>query len=76
MAQVLIRDLDPDVVERLKLRARKNNRSLEAELREILELAVRADFSEARRLAKQIREKLAGRRHTDSTELLAEDRSR
>lgn len=36
MAQVLVRNLDDDVVERLKRRADGNGRSLEAELREIL----------------------------------------
>ena len=39
MATALVRDLDDDVYERLKARAAGNNRSLEAELREILVLA-------------------------------------
>ena len=37
MAQILIRGLDEKVVERLKERARRNNRSLAAEIRTILE---------------------------------------
>ena len=37
MAQILIRNLSPSVVERLKQRARLHHRSLEAEVREILE---------------------------------------
>lgn len=37
MAQVIIRNLDEEVVARLKRRARGNERSLEAELRVILE---------------------------------------
>lgn len=36
MAQVLIRNLEPDVLERLKARAAQHNRSLEAELRHIV----------------------------------------
>ena len=36
MANALVRDLDDQVYERLKARAVGNNRSLEAELREIL----------------------------------------
>ena len=36
MAQVLVRNLDDEVVERIKRRAERNGRSLEAELRDIL----------------------------------------
>lgn len=36
MSQILVRNLSPETVERLKKRARDNNRSLEAEVREIL----------------------------------------
>jgi plasmid stability protein len=43
MAQVLVRNLDEAVVERLKARAAAKQRSLEAELREILEEAARPD---------------------------------
>ena len=39
MATALVRDLDDAVYERLKARAAGHNRSLEAELREILVLA-------------------------------------
>ena len=49
MAQVLIRDLDPGLVDRLKERARARGRSLEAELRGILEAAAPVDPREARR---------------------------
>ena len=36
MAQVIIRNLDPETVEALKARAKRNRRSLEAELRDVL----------------------------------------
>lgn len=75
MAQVLIRGIDPEVVDRLKGRARDNGRSLEAELRGILEAAA-ADVVEAKALAARIRRRLAGRAHTDSALLVAEDRRR
>ena len=39
MASVLVRDLDPAVVERLKVRAEENRRSLQKELKAILETA-------------------------------------
>jgi plasmid stability protein len=76
MAQVLVRDLDDVIVERLKQRARRHGRSLEAELRLILERSARADMLEARRVAERIRGELAGRAHSDSAELVAEDRER
>ena len=41
MANVTIRNLEDEVVERLKARAKTHNRSLEAELREILTTAAR-----------------------------------
>jgi len=76
MAQVLIRDLDPRVVERLKVRARDRGRSLEAELRGILETAAMVDRRESRALAARIRRRLSGRAHSDSGALQAEDRAR
>ena len=76
MAQVLIRDLDPKMVQRLKERARQNGRSLEAELRGILEAAVETDVGAVKALAGRIRRRLAGRPHGDSALLVAEDRRR
>jgi plasmid stability protein len=76
MAQVLVRELDPETVERLKKRAARHGRSLEAELRLILERAATRDAAQAAVLAAKIRRRLAGRRHTDSALLVAEDRER
>ena len=54
MAQILVRDLDPDTVARLKLRAGAHRRSLQSEVRVILEEAAREtktpDEKEAARL--------------------------
>lgn len=76
MAQLLIRDVDPKVVGRLKDRARKHGRSLEAELRGILEAAAQTDIIDARALAARIRRRLSGRAHSDSASLVSEDRGR
>jgi plasmid stability protein len=46
MAQVIIRNLDPETVEALKARAKRNGRSLEAELREVLARSVACDARE------------------------------
>ena len=76
MAQVLVRNLEKTVVERLKRRAQRQGRSLQAELHDILERAARTDITDARRAAERIRRKLADREHTDSVELICQDRSR
>ena len=75
MANALVRDLDDQVYERLKARAVGNNRSLEAELREILVAASKqVSLAEAKARAAEIRQRLSGRSHSDSAELIREDR--
>lgn len=75
MAQVLIRNLDEKTVDKLKARAARNGRSLQAELRVILERAAEAVI-DPRVLAGRIRRELSGRSHSDSAALIAEDRRR
>jgi len=76
MAQVLVRGLDQAAVDRMKERARRANRSLEAEIRQVIEDAARQDAAadEFWRLADQFYDKLRGRKHTDSAVLIREDR--
>ncbi len=77
MANALVRDLDDAVYERLKARASGNNRSLEAELREILTAAsTQVDMATARANAEAMRRRLADRLHSDSGAILAEERLR
>jgi plasmid stability protein len=77
MATALVRDLDDAVYERLKARAAGNNRSLEAELRDILVLASKqVDVLTARAAAEAMRKRLEGRPHSDSGEILGEERLR
>jgi antitoxin FitA len=78
MAQVLIRGLEQSVVQRLKQRAAAKGRSLEAELRAVIEQAASFDakFAETRELAARLRRRLAGRTFSDSAELIADDRRR
>ncbi len=77
MASVTIRNLDDEVVARLKQRAKANNRSLEAELREILMNATRfGDTLDFRALAERIAAMTPDVPQTDSTELIREDRDR
>ncbi len=79
MAQVLVRDLDEEVVESLKRRAKQDGRSLQSEVKFILEQAAqepRVDMEAARALVENIRKKFKGRRFPDSAELIREDRDR
>jgi antitoxin FitA len=76
MAQILVRDLSPDIVARLKNRAERNGRSLQGEVKVILESAAKLSMSEAREVAAQIRQSFQGRMTSDSADLLREDRER
>lgn len=76
MAEVLIRNLDERTVTRLKQRAARNERSLQAELQTIIERAAMVDVVDGSALAARIRRKLSDRKHTDSTTLIASDRRR
>ena len=76
MAEVLIRNLDERTVARLKERAARNDRSLQAELQTIVERAAMMEPVDSRVLAARIRRKLSGRQHTDSTPDIADDRQR
>jgi len=75
--EVLVRNLDAAVVEQLKARARDGGRSLQAELKIILEQAVqpattRLSRAAYRALAGQVRTTLGDRPQTDCVTLLAE----
>jgi plasmid stability protein len=75
MAQLIVRNLDPELVARLKLRAAEHGRSAEAEHREILRQALavepRRSFKE---LAAKVRSMTSGRAHTPSEVLVREGR--
>ena len=78
MATINVRQLNDDVVRRLKRRAADNNRSLEGEVRQILEGAVEDDVSVKREsflaLAATLRRETEGRAQTPSEALIREDR--
>lgn len=77
MANLTIRNLDDAVVEKLKARAKQNERSLEAEIRTILKNAAgRLTGREARALAERISGMTPDVPQTDSVELIREDRDR
>ena len=54
MAQVIVRQLDEEVKEKLQRRARRHGRSTEEEIREILRNAVRSEGNVRTRLGSRI----------------------
>ena len=78
MATINVRQLDDDVVRRLKRRAAGNDRSLEGEVRRILARAVEDDAAAKREafraLAARLRRKAGGSPQTPSEALVREDR--
>ena len=76
MAEILVRNLDEEVVQRLKDRARTGGRSLQAEARMILEQAAKVDMAMARKLLDRFRARLGNRKLADSATLIREDRDR
>lgn len=79
MAQILVRNLDKDIVERLKKRAREDGRSLQSEVKFILEQAAaepKLDMEAALKISEEFRRKFKGRKFPDTVELIRGDRAR
>jgi antitoxin FitA len=76
MGQLLVRKVDDDLIRRLKERAAMAGRSAEAEHRLLLEQALRPGKPSFAERARRHREALRGRVHSDSAELIREDRDR
>lgn len=77
MAQILVRQLDDKLVERLKKRAKEHGRSLQSEVKTILEEAV-PDYGGVWKRIVRLKDTLnqADRSFSDSTPLIREDRDR
>jgi plasmid stability protein len=79
MAQILVRDLDDEVVERLKSRAKEEGRSLQSVVKLVLEQAARepkVDMERARKISEQFRRKFRGRKFPDTVKSIREGRAR
>jgi len=75
MASLHVRNLEDELVTRLKQRAAKHGRSAEAEHREILRRALVDDNGKSFwELAAEVRKLTAGTKQTPSEELIREDR--
>jgi plasmid stability protein len=77
VGSLIVRNLDDELIAKLKLRAARNKRSAEAEHREILQRALGGEPREAfKEIAAKLRAMTAGRRHTPSEELQREGRDK
>jgi len=76
MPDLLIRDLDERVLARLKKAAEANGRSLQAEIRDVLQQACARDLAPNRRISAMWLRRLAGGMYSDSAASIREDRER
>ncbi|TVP56323.1 MAG: hypothetical protein EA343_24185 [Nodularia sp. (in: Bacteria)] len=84
MAQILVENLDPLILEKLETLAKQHGRSLQEELKHILQQASETateyhssgDMEKAREAVARAQVRYAGKNFSDSTELIREDRER
>jgi plasmid stability protein len=75
MGSIVVRGLDEKTIGRLKERARLNRRSLQQEVKALLERAAKTlTMCEARRVSDQWRRRRGGRPMSNSAQLIREDR--
>jgi len=75
---VLVRNIAEDTLEKLKKKAAANNRSLQEELKELLEVHAGPDIVEVRKMVRENLEKYRkeDRKFSDSTKDIREGRER
>ena len=73
MPDVLVRNLDAELLRRLKAAAKANRRSLQAEIHDVLRRATTRNLAETRRLSARWLKRLSRSDHSDSVELIRED---
>ena len=76
MPNILIRDVSLKTVNRLKARAKQHNRSLQGEVKHLVEETVKTTMEDARLRARKIRSSFGKKTFSDSAELVREDRDR
>ena len=79
MAQILVRGLEEDFVKKLKERACRHGRSLQAEIKLILVETVNEEQWDADTALKKLdafKRRFKGRKFSDSADLIREDRDR
>lgn len=75
MANLLVRNLDKTIIARLKDRAARHGRSLQGEVKALLEQTT-GSLEEALKIAAKCRQRFKGRKFDDSVNMIREDRQR
>jgi plasmid stability protein len=76
LEQVVIEEVEPAILERLKLRALQSGRPLQAELRSILEMAAECDWLSVSPELQRVQAHFAGKSFSDSLGVLQEERAK
>jgi len=76
MAQILVRDLSEKTVNYLKKKAKEDGRSLQSEVKAILEQAAQMDMTASLYQVDRFRARFKGKQLPDSAVLIREERSR
>ncbi|MGF1672295.1 MAG: hypothetical protein ACFCUV_01255 [Rivularia sp. (in: cyanobacteria)] len=79
MAKIILENIDSNVIKKLEELAVQHGRSLQEELKHILEQVTQTKTSDTvdyQEMILQVQEMFAGRTFRDSAELLSEDRER
>jgi antitoxin FitA len=76
MPDILVRGLDAQTVKRLKARANQHGRSLQSEVKMLVERATGTGGEQAEEILERWRKRFAGRRFSASARLIREDRKR
>jgi hypothetical protein len=76
MPDILIRGLDAQAVKRLKTRAQRHGRSLQGEAKLLLEQAAGIGGDQVAEMFDSWKHRFDGRKFSDSTEMINEDRQR
>ena len=76
MADILIRGLEPETIKELKSRAKRHGRSLQGEVKLLVEQAAGVRGPDVAAMLDRWRQRFAGRKFTSSVRLIREDRRR
>jgi len=76
VANLLIRDLDEQVLSRLKVAAKARGRSLQGEIHDALRRASARSLAETRRISARWMKRLRGSAQSDSTKLIRAARAK
>jgi plasmid stability protein len=76
MPDILVRGLDAETVKRLKARAEQHGRSLQSEVKMLVERVAGSGNEHVATVLKRWEKRFTGRRFSSSARLIREDRSR